>query len=122
RAILGCPGIRRFDKDTVMTTLHFWQRVPEGIEEILIDGHYFPVKTELDHRLRLADRRKLSFKIGRGHFLFGDVCGIFHYLEGLAVQIEDRVVAGLQPHLATTFADALVLTGVVLPPAEFIPE
>ena len=122
RAVIGGSGKRRFNEDAVVTAQDLRQRVPDGVEEVFVGGDYFSVQPEFDHRLRLADGRKLTLEIGGGHLLVGYVGGIFYHLERLAAQIEDRVVTGLQPDLAAAFADPLVVTGVVFPAAKFVPE
>jgi hypothetical protein len=48
--------------------------------------------------------------VHRAHTL-GDVGGELHHLGHLAVQVEDRIVGSLDPHLAPVLADALELGG-----------
>ena len=54
-----------------------------------------------------------------GLHLLGDVGGVFDDLERLAVEIQDQIVAGLDPDLLAAFADALVLRGIVFATADF---
>ena len=101
-----------------------------------------------DHRVQkavdpLAELRNvaaLAFKrnalgqviaLDRGHDLLGllhglhrggDVGGVFDDLERLAVGIQDRIVAGLNPDLLAALAEALVLVGVELAASELVPE
>ena len=61
------------------------------------------------HLLRLIDLRS-------------HVDGILDDLVGLAVGIEYRVVAGFDPDFPSILADPLVLAGVELAAAQFLPE
>ena len=97
-------------------------RVAGGRQEVFVRGQDPAVERELDHRLRLADRRKLPVIIGVLQFLAGDVGGIFHHLEWLSVHIEDRVVARLQPDLAAALGGPPILPGIMLATREFFPE
>ena len=54
--------------------------------------------------------------------LRGDVGGELDDLERLAVEVEDRVVGGLDPDLLAALADPLVLGGLKLAPSELLPE
>ena len=98
------------------------QRVAQRGQKILVRLKHAPVKAELDHRLRLADRRHLALVIRRRQLLLGDIGGVFHHLDGLAVLVEHRVVAGLDPDLTPAFADPLVLPRFELAPPEPVPE
>ena len=54
--------------------------------------------------------------------LRGHVRGIFHHLERLAVEIEDRVVARLDPDLAPTLPDPTILPRIVFSAPQLLPE
>ena len=54
--------------------------------------------------------------------LSGDVGGELDDLVRLAVQVEDGIVAGLDPNLAATLADSLVLVAEVFTGVELLPE
>ena len=59
--------------------------------------------------------------LARDH-LGGDVGGVFHDLERLAVEVEDRVVGGLDPDLPAALADALVFAGLEFAAVQLGPE
>ena len=42
----------------------FFQRVAQRLEEVLVGREHLAVEPELDHRLRLADRRELALEVG----------------------------------------------------------
>ena len=47
---------------------------------------------------------------------------VLDHLEGLAIAIENRVIAGLQPDLAPAATTARVLTGIVFAAPQLVPE
>ena len=57
-------ALGRIDEHAVMLALDFVQRVAERVEEVLVGGADRAVHVELDHRLRLADRRDLAVVVG----------------------------------------------------------
>ena len=52
----------------------------------------------------------------------GDVGGELHHFERLALFVENRIVAGLNPDFLAAFADALVFGGLELPVVQIAPE
>ena len=54
--------------------------------------------------------------------LGGHVGGVLDDLEGLAVEIQDWVVAGLDPDLLAALAEAAVTPGVVFTVTQSLPE
>ena len=103
-----------------MLALYLVEGIADGAAEILIRRHDLAIELELDDRLRPMDRLDLAFalllavKLKLGELPGGDIGGVFDDLVRLALFIEDRVVAGLQPNLAAALADALILAGIEL--------
>ncbi|MNL12804.1 hypothetical protein D3C87_1336820 [compost metagenome] len=58
----------------------------------------------------------------RGGKARGDVGGEFHHFERPALGVEDRVIAGFDPHLAAILADTQILPGVVFAGTQLAPE
>ena len=73
-------------------------------------------------RLRLADSLDLTLELRVPQLLFGDVGGVLDHLEGIPVEIQDRVVGRLDPDLLAALADALVLGGLILAPVQRLPK
>ncbi len=80
------------------------------------------VQLEFDHRLRLADRGNLCREIGVRQLLLGDVSGVVHNFERLALRVADRIVRRLNPELATVLGDAAVLARLIFAASESRPE
>ena len=60
--------------------------------------------------------------IGPRLHLLGDVSRVLDDLEGLVVEIQNRVVGGLQPDFLSPLAQPLILAGFVLATIEALPE
>ncbi len=105
-----------------MLALDFVERVAQRAEEVVVGGDDRAVHLELDHRLRLADRRDLAGVVGALDLLRGDVGREFDDLERLAAAVEDRVVGRLDPDLLAALADPLVFGGLVFAAVEPRPE
>ena len=80
------------------------------------------IQFELDDGLHLGNCLQLALDVGLAVLLLGDVRGVFDDLEGLAVAVEDGVVAGLQPDLVPVLGDAAVAAGIVLALSQPLPE
>ena len=100
----------------MVLALDLIQGIPHGIKEVLVRGNDGAVEPEFDDRLRLMNGVDLALcpeahllKVVLGHLLHGDVGRVFDDLIGLAVLIEDRIVARLQPHLDAALCDTLIL-------------
>ena len=113
----------------MVLALDLIQGIAHGAEEILVRGNDGAVELEFDDRLRPVDRVDLAlrldvrfFKLKLGQLLRCDVGRVLDDLVGLAVSIEDGIVARLQPNLAPAPGDALVLAGIELAAAELVPE
>ena len=106
----------------MVLALDLVQPVAERLEEVVIGGDDRAVQVELDHRLGLADGGDLALEIGVLQLGGGDIRGELDDLERLAVEVEDRVVGGLDPDFLAALADALVLRGLELAVVEVAPE
>ena len=98
------------------------ERVAQRLQEVVVGREHGSIHLELDHRLRLADGRDLAGIVGVAQLLFGDVGGIFHYLEGFAAQVQDGVVGSQNPDFPAALADALEFVGHVFAAVELRPE
>ncbi|MNQ67141.1 hypothetical protein D3C85_816510 [compost metagenome] len=105
-----------------MTAHHLVAAIADRRQEVVVGVQDRAVHGELDHRLGLVDGGDLALEVGGGQLLVGDVDGVFHHLERGAARVEDRVVAGLNPDLATVPAHPPVLTGVVFAAPQLVPE
>ena len=121
-AIASAVALRRLDEHAVVLALDLRQRIAERAEEIGVGGDDRAVHVELDHGLRLVDRRDLASEIGVLQLLRGDVGREFGDAERLAVLVEQRVVGGEDPDLAAALADALVFAGLVFAAVQPGPE
>lgn len=92
--------------------------VTDDLQEILVGVDDPPRHVELDDRLGPSDPLDLPLEIGIDQPLFRNVRRVFDDLEGLAGNIEDRRVRGLDPNLALALADAFDFTGLRLSPAK----
>jgi hypothetical protein len=95
-----------------MLALDLVERVAERLQKVVVGVEHDAVEGELDHGLRLADRRDLTFEVGGLGLLRGDVGRELHHLVGLAVPAHHRIVGGLDPDLAAAFGESLVLGGL----------
>ena len=96
--------------------------VAEGGQEGLIGVADGAIHVELDDRLRLVDGVQLAGDVGRLELLRGDVRRVVDDLERLAVEVQDGVVGGLDPHLLAPLADPLELARLELTSIELGPE
>ncbi len=120
---VGLAGpLRRVDEHAMMLAADFLQGVTERGEKVLIRRLNLAVHPEFDDCLDLADRRELALKVRRGHLLPGYDGSVFDDLERLAVRVQDRVVAGLDPDFTATFADPSIFACIELAAAELVPE
>ena len=110
------------DEHAVVFAFDLVERVAQRLEEIVVGRDNGSIHLELDHRLRLADGRDLAGIVGVAQLLFGDVGGIFHYLEGFAAQVQDGVVGSQNPDFPAALADALEFVGHVFAAVELRPE
>ena len=97
-----------------MLAFDFLQPVAQRLQEVLVGGDDRAVQVELDDRLGLADGGDLALVIRVLQLGGGDIGGELDDLERLAVEVEDRVVGGLNPDLLAALADALVFRGLEL--------
>src|SRR5262249_7570664 len=95
------------------------QRIAEHIEEVAVGVENLAVERELDDCLRLADGGKLALVIGILQLLLRDIGRKLDDLERLAVRIEDRIVARLNPNLPAALADPFVLAASYSPRPSF---
>ena len=105
-----------------MLALDLLERVAQRAEEVVVGRDDRAVHVELDHRLGLADGLDLALEIRVLQFLLGDVGGVLDDLEGLAVEVEDRIIRRLDPNLFTAFPNALEFVGHVLTAVELFPK
>ena len=120
--VFGALPIGRLDEHAVVLALDLVERVAQRIQEVLVGVTDRAVERELDHRLRLADGGELALVIGVAQLLLGDIGRVFDDLVGLAVAVEDRIVAGPDPDFLAALADALVLARIEFAAAELLPE
>ena len=105
-----------------MLALDFVQGIAQCSEEVVVGRDDGSVHIELDHCLRLADSRNLSLVVGIEQLLLRYVGSVLYDLEGFAVEVEDRVVGGLNPDFLAALADAFVFGRVVFAPVQLGPE
>ena len=120
--VLGAVLEGLIDEHAVVPALDFVERVSQGGQEIVVGGDDRAVDVELDHGLGLADGGDLAGVVGVLQLLLGHVRGILDDLERLAVEVEDRVVRGLDPDLLAPLADPLVFRRLVLAAVELWPR
>ena len=120
--VLDAAAVGGLGEHRVVLALHFLQRVAQRLQEVAVGAQDVALEVELDHRLALADGGDLAGHVGVAQLLGADVGGVLHHLEGLALGVEDRVVAGLDPDFLAALAVALVLAGVVLAAPQPRPE
>ncbi len=96
--------------------------VTHGPEENIVGPLHMAIEGKLDDCLGPLDRLQLALEVGVSEFLLGDIGGILHHLEGTSVGIQNRIVAGLDPHFPPTFAEAFVLGGLIPAGPELAPE
>ncbi len=77
QAVFGTLAEDRVHEHAVMLTAHLLQRVAGAVQEVCVRRHDAAVQREGDHRLRLADRRKLTVEIRGLCLLRCDVRGVF---------------------------------------------
>ena len=70
-AILVRIPLAVFDEHAVMTAFDLVQRIAERLQEVVVGGDDRAVHLELDHRLRLADRREHVVQFDQPVFLGG---------------------------------------------------
>jgi hypothetical protein len=66
-AVLGAVLVGRLDEHAVMTPLDLLQRVTQRLQEVLVRRDNGSIQLELDHGLRLAERREYSPGIAVEH-------------------------------------------------------
>src|SRR6185312_15797368 len=91
-------------------------------QEIFVGLDDRTVELEGDHRLAARDRRDLAGIVGRAVLLRRDVGCELDDADWLAVPVERRIVARLQPHLAPALGEPPELARLVLTPPERLPE
>ena len=89
-----------------MLALNLPQRVAHRHQKITIGREHLAVQVELDHRLPAIHRGHPGFELGVLQPGGRHIGGKLDDGRGLAVSAEDRVIAGLNPHLAAILAEA----------------
>ncbi len=84
--VLRLTRFKRIDKHAVMLALNLFQRVPEGLQEILVRVPDRPVHVELDRRLGARDCGNLCGEVLIGGFellLFADLFPVDNLRPGI---------------------------------------
>ena len=121
-AILRGARVIVIAKQAVVLADDLIEAVADHIEKVAVGGEHGAPQVEFDDRLGAVDGRHLALELGVGALGLDDVGGELDDLERPAVDVEDRVVGGLDPDLASVLAEPLVLAGVKSAGAELAPE
>ena len=112
----------RLDEHAVVPAHDFGEGVAHGLQEQIIGREDVAVQIELDDGLHLGNGLQLAAGIVFLLLLLGDVGGVLDDFARLALAVEDRVVAGLQPHIFALAVDAAVASAVMQACCQALPE
>ncbi len=91
-------------------------------QEQVVGGQDMALKVEFDHRLRLVDRVQLAVRLAIGPATLGHVAADLQDHLDIALRVEDRRVAGLQPYRTAVAAHPAIGAAVELALPERPPE
>ena len=99
-----------------------WVAVSSALAAHLLADRVAAPRPAGQRRRRCCDLAAQSVPDSRLRLSSVDVGGVLDDLEGLAVEVEDRVVGSLDPDFLAALADPLVLGGLVFAVVEVAPE
>ena len=105
-----------------MVANHLFGAVASDGGKIVIHISDIAFEIKLNHAHHFTDGGNLPWKVRVIQLFTGDICRIFHDLEWLAIHVENRVVAGLQPDFLASFAKTFVLAFIGFTTGQFLPK